>query len=682
MTAVSDTNGGNYKRKALYLDGRSAVCALNLEFNKLNADGYDYKTASFHSDEMLEKYYKETDLAGYFQPDTPFFNKRYGTSSVYTTNEEIAEFLRGKEANCAYMHVYSVATSPYGYDVPLALFTMDEIPEGATLTEAAAIVGKRKGRDILMINGGTHGNEPTGTEGTLAFISELCGDYGKTVLDGTNVGAVLVLPRMNPDGFKDWMRETPNPALVDNLNRDYMALSSAEVSGIVHAYNLFMPTFVLDCHEALANPLWSEGRLQTDIYDAGIKAQCNLNGYGGPLSVIYGDRTAATVDAERIAMQAISDLRSQGLRTYYYETGTGIVWNTNFFGACGSYAYLLEIPGITGGESFIARRTYAQLCGIRALVDIVLKMDGEMARKVEAARGEVTRGAQVYDDKKAVILSSAASRAENRRFEWNNPLVGADATVRVKDNLTYMYDFDTAVRYRKLPTAYVFPADATGVNAVLSLLDRHDIRYKKLDDGMTLALQSYSGTTAGATLNAAADVTFANGAYLVPVDGVCAYITALLFEPDVDAGGTYCSFAQIGTLAVSDIYRMTDSYIAAKSGMAGTYKAIHIPEGKTLVSAAVDGVVYDSVAVEGSTAFIIAPAVAVYNVELTFSDGSTETCPIGSKYDFNGDEKLTIADVLLLLQSILDGKPLDGDVNGDGSVSLADVLALLKQISQ
>ena len=154
------------------------------------------------------------------------------------------------------MHVYSVATSPYGYDVPLALFTMDEIPEGATLTEAAAIVGKRKGRDILMINGGTHGNEPTGTEGTLAFISELCGDYGKTVLDGTNVGAVLVLPRMNPDGFKDWMRETPNPALVDNLNRDYMALSSAEVSGIVHAYNLFMPTFVLDCHEALANPLW------------------------------------------------------------------------------------------------------------------------------------------------------------------------------------------------------------------------------------------------------------------------------------------------------------------------------------------------------------------------------------------------------------------------------------------
>ena len=682
VTAVSDTNGGNYKRKALYLDGRSAAYTLHLEFDKLNADGYDYRTASFHTDEMLDKYYKETDLAGYYQPDTPYFNKRYGTSSVYTTNEEITEFLSDKKADCAYMYVYSAATSPYGYDVPLVLFTMDPIPEDATLAEAAAIVGKKKGRDILMINGGTHGNEPTGTEGTLAFISELCGDYGKTVLDGTNVGAVIVLPRMNPDGFKDWMRETPNPTLVDNLNRDYMALSSAEVSGIVHAYNLFMPTFVLDCHEALANPLWSEGQLQTDIYDAGIKAQCNLNGYGDPLSVIYGDRAAATVDAERIAMQAISDLRTQGLRTYYYETGTGMVWHTNFFGACGSYAYLLEIPGITGGESFMARRTYAQLCGIRALVNIVLEMDGEMARNVEAARSKVALGAQVYDGQKAVILSSAASRAENRRFEWNNPLIGADTTVRVQDNLTYMYDFDTAVRYRKLPTAYVFPADVKAVEAVLSLLDRHDIRYKKLDSGTTLALQSYSGSAAGATLKDTADVTFANGAYLVPVDGACAYITALLFEPDVDASGFYCSFAQIGTLAVTDIYRTTDSYIAAKSGMAGTYKAIGIPAGKTPVSATIDGIQYDSVAVEGNTAFIVTPAAAVYNVVLTFSDGSTQTSQIGSKYDFNGDEKLTIADALLLLQSILDGKPLDGDVNGDGKIGLTDVISLLRQITQ
>lgn len=682
-TVVSDTNGGNFKRRALYLDGRSAVYTLNLEFDKVNADGFDYKTGSFNTSEIVEKYYKETDLVGYSQPDTPYFNKRYGTSSVYyTTNEEIAKFLSDKAANCAYMHVYNVATSSYGYDVPLALFTMDEIPEGATLTEAAAIVGKTKGRDILMINGGTHGNESTGTEGTLAFISELCGDYGKTLLDGTNIGAILVLPRMNPDGAKDFIRETPNPKPIDNLNRDYMLLSSAEVSGIMHVYNLFMPTFTLDCHEAPANPVWSESELLTDVYDAGIMAQCNLNGYGNPLSVIHGDRSAATIDAERLAMQALSDMEAKGLRTYYYQTDVSPVWNTHFFGMCGSYAYILEVHGITGGESHIARRTYAQLCGIRALVDIVLKMDGEMARKVEAARGEVARSAQVYDDKKAVILSTTASRAEKRYlYEWNNPLVGADSTVRVKDNPTYLYDFDTAVRYRKLPTAYVFPADVEGIDAVLALLDRHDFRYKKLDAGTTLTLQSYSGNTYGATLNAAADVTFANGAYLVPVDGACAYTIALLFEPDV-LDSIYCSLANNSKLTVSDIYRTTDSYIAAKAGMEGTYRAIDFPEGKTLASVAVDGVVYDSVAVEGSTTFIVAPAAAEYSVLLTFTDGSTQTYQVGRRYDFNGDGKITVADALILLQSVLDGKPLDGDVNGDGSVGLADVLSLLRQITQ
>ena len=237
------------------------------------------------------------------------------------------------------------------------------------------------------------------------------------------------------------------------------------------------------------------------------------------------------------------------------------------------------------------------------------------------------------------------------------------------------------MRYRKLPTAYVFPADVEGIDAVLALLDRHDFRYKKLDAGTTLTLQSYSGNTYGATLNAAADVTFANGAYLVPVDGACAYTIALLFEPDV-LDSIYCSLANNSKLTVSDIYRTTDSYIAAKAGMEGTYRAIDFPAGKTPVSATVDGVAYDSVAVEGNTAFIVAPAAAEYSVLLTFTDGSTQTYQVGRRYDFNGDGKITVADALMLLQSVLDGKPLDGDVNADGTTGLADVLSLLRQITQ
>ncbi len=678
VTVYATDNRANYRRKALYVDGRSETYTLTMDFDPVSPDGFDYKTGYFHSDEMIEKYYQPMGLAGFKMPDTPYFNKRFGTtSSIYTTNDELVEFLAEKAATCDYMYVYNIATSPYGYAVPLVLFTKDAIPEGATLAEAAAIVRKTEGRDILMINGGTHGNEPTGTEGTLFFISELCGEYGETVFDGTNIGAIVVTPRLNPDGFKVWTREVAVPNPVDNLNRDFMALSAAETTGIVNAYYLFMPTFSLDCHEALANPLWSDGQFTTDIYDAGIHAQTNLNGPYDPLSVVRGDRAASFIDPERVALDVLEDLRTQGLRTYYYETITRMVNHNNYFGLSGTYAYLLEIPGITGGESNMARRTYAQLCGIRTFVQTVMDTNGEMARTVEAARASLSASAQVYDGETPVILDSARSRAELRRFEWNNPLIAADTTVRVQDNLTYMYDFDTAVRYRTLPTAYVFPSSVENLSSILALLDKHHVAYKALAAGTTLTLQPYSGSASAATLGEKTDVTFAEGAYLVPVEGANVYVTALLFEPDVpDSEGFLCSLAQMELLPVTDLYRSTESYIAAKHGMDGYYYAIGARE-KEIASVTADGLPAATVTDGGYTVL----ATPKYSLTVTYTDGTSETVTFGDLVgDMNGDGKLSIADVLLLIRAILNEAPA-ADVNGDGRINLADVIRLMKQIA-
>ena len=145
-TVVSDETNSNYIRKTIYIDGRSENYTVSVERDKVSADGHSAAASKYASDEMLDKYYDVTDIEGYFQPDTPYFNKRYGTSSgIFTTNEELVEFLAEKEEDCGYMYVYEIAKSPYGYSVPLALFTLDEIPEGATLEEAAAIVGKTEG---------------------------------------------------------------------------------------------------------------------------------------------------------------------------------------------------------------------------------------------------------------------------------------------------------------------------------------------------------------------------------------------------------------------------------------------------------------------------------------------------------------------------------------------------------
>ena len=49
--------------------------------------------------------------------------------------------------------------------------------------------------------------------------------------------------------------------------------------------------------------------------------------------------------------------------------------------------------------------------------------------------------------------------------------------------------------------------------------------------------------------------------------------------------------------------------------------------------------------------------------------------------DFNGDGQVTIMDVMLALNALLNNQTLENsDMNGDGEFSLIDVLRVLKQI--
>ena len=240
------------------------------------------------------------------------------------------------------------------------------------------------------------------------------------------------------------------------------------------------------------------------------------------------------------------------------------------------------------------------------------------------------------------------------------------------------------MRYRSLPTAYVFPADATDVASTLALLDRQGIKYYLLDAGTTLTLQQYSGTNESATLSDAKEVTFENGCYIVPLDDYRAYVTAYLFEPDnTDAASdVIATIADAGYLAVNEIYRSTESFIAAKLGLDGTYLSIAIPEGKTVESVTVDGTVYDSVNTEGGKAFVVASDSEGYVVTLSFTDGTSENYNIGKVIgDTNGDFKVDIFDALGILSNIVNGiENTIGDVTGDGKVNLIDVIRIMKML--
>lgn len=683
-TALVKRSEGNWRYKAIYVYGNAPTQTVTVDFDAPGTVGHEAKNGSQHTDELNAEHYDTSNIEGYFTPNTPYFNIRPG-KAVFTTNYEANEFIRELDASTVHMYAFfPTKTTVKGFELPVVVFTKDEIPEGATIEEIAEIVGRQRGRDIIGITCAVHGNEPSAAEGALALISELCGEYGDTVFDGTNLGAIFMLPRVNPEGLYNYSRMTTADVLNANINRDYAMASDVASATYAYVYQLFMPTMTIDLHEAMNEPVWSEGDLLTDIYDTSISYFATVgSSLANSKAIIYGDLAAARDNiGEQLCYDALKNLQAIGLRSYYYRKDFAPVFGQTYSANMGAFAYVLEIPGILGAEQHYARRTFSQMRTMQELINLAIATDGEMAQAAIAARENLTESAQIYDGRRAVTLDQCDSRVEKYGYKWNNPLIGADGTVRYAENITTLGSNDTAMRYRSLPTAYVFPADATDVASTLALLDRQGIKYYLLGAGTTLTLQQYSGTNESATLSDAKEVTFENGAYIVPLDDYRAYVTAYLFEPDNTDAATdvNATIADAGYLAVDEIYRSTESFIAAKTGLDGTYLAVAIPEGNTVESATVDGVVYDSVNTEDGKAFVLASDSENYAITLDFTDGTSETTYIGTLHgDVNGDYTISIHDALLALHALVNGEEAtNADVSGDGKLSLLDVIRIMK----
>ena len=137
-------------------------------------------------------------------------------------------------------------------------------------------------------------------------------------------------------------------------------------------------------------------------------------------------------------------------------------------------------------------------------------------------------------------------------------------------------------------------------------------------------------------------------------------------------------------LNVSDIYRSTESYIGAKNGIAGTYTAFDIPEGKTIENVTLDG--EDATfGIEGDNVFVALYNADSYTVVLKFTDGSEEVYSVEEAVlgDVDGDDVLSMLDVMALLKLVVNGGYSEnGDFNADGTNSLIDVIRAMKALVQ
>jgi len=566
----------DYIRKFVWVDGLKETGEITIDLPPLPDGYYEGKYVEM-TDQLLETHFGTRGLAGFPEGgyDIPTFKAPFAGTRQFMTNEAMWEYINTLDEACGYMRAFELCTTLQNYKVPFVLFTKDPIPAGATIEEAAAAVGSYNGlREIFLFTAGVHGNEQAPVEAHMAFMKDMCGEYGSSLLDLEKVGAVCMIPRINPNGAYTYTRS--NMSTNTNMNRDYMSLKNIETRSVVKIFNLFNPTVLVECHEYEHQPINADNTLD-NIDDVRVNGANLFNSGLTQTEKIYkGDKGAAITESIFMARDLIEKINEneKGLRAYFFSSYiTPAIWQIYAY-ARNSYSFIIETQGINLGKVMLQRRAFGTVAALKGFIELVLE-DGTVAQKVAAAKQKTADKGLVYDPDDVIVLQTNSTRTGEARLEAKRPLVHVSGEIVDWDRMGARNFFDQIGRSRPRATAYVFAADAPFAANVLSLLGMHFIGYERLGNGTTLTLRQYTGTVERAGLAAASDVTFPNGAYIVFTDCFRGNIISTLFEPDItDAGSDYdvhaVSLAQMQYIqpsgGVFPFYRSEESYISVALG--------------------------------------------------------------------------------------------------------------------
>jgi len=543
--------------KYFYLDGSDAYLEYTMMLEPLVDGAFMERAFSGTTDQVLNRFYSTDDIKGFKTYDTPAM-RYHANDRRFTSIDELCDFCEDIAEKHSFAHVFYPIppTEQYGLRTPVMVFTKDNVPKRATGSELAAVIKGKGIREIMLITGGMHGNEPAGWEAVLAYASELCGEYGKEVLDA--FGAVVLMPAVSADNMCSFKREYPDGC---NSNRDLLRCEHEGSRAQVAVYNMFKPTVVINCHEDVGVLGLNDADLSVnDIHNVAVA----FNGQGNcPTYDVKGiiDGTVHIKDHEGMQMtdKVIDAMNDMGYRAHHYQIPNYFPASEKGYAAIrGSYAFLLEMGGINSGKFNFPLRVHGHVSAIKLIAEQVMARHGAIAAKVCAARAAAS--VKHFDESNRFILGLDAEIGG----EDLSPSIYVDGTFKDEYATKKWQIACIPTRTRAMPTAYVIPADVSNVSKILELLEIHGIEYKKLEKGTTLSLRRYVITPSEAydlpevSLADAEDITFDDGAYAVSTDSEDAYLIAYLFEPDSypSKKGLRISLYNMGLIGEQDsIYR-------------------------------------------------------------------------------------------------------------------------------
>ena len=447
-----------------------------------------------------------------------------------TTNEELYNFVANLAEKHDRIHVYSLGKTPkYGYDMPLVLFTRENVT-GLTLEEAAQKICNN-GKPTVQYIAQCHSTEPASTEGALAMMRSLCGAYGDRVLEKVDV---YIIPRINLDGAVEARRSSPTTG--EDMNRDYLYMHNQEIRMVTGAYNLFLPEVAIDGHEKRDYCRITDDSLCTDM-----ELQVGAGSLNHPWTM--------TQKAMEMAFLALDRAKKMGLRGHFYSrlaSAAGGAAGSSYFGTRNSLSFLVETPGqVYLGMNGMERRVMGQYVLASSVIDYTVEHAEEVMELVHASRETMAKNGAVYDEKNLMVL-------EHERTEtgtWSSPLIHVPTGAVVDPDYAVAYTEHTiALHSRPRATAYVIPKGLPNETEILRVTENHAIARYELPVGTQLRLRQYTWEGEQAGLGDEQPVTFDHGAYVFP-NTVPSTILGVIMEPDFNqASGRKMTLFSMGLI--------------------------------------------------------------------------------------------------------------------------------------